>query len=64
MIDSLMSFDDTFKKPNISTLVSDFLTKGLGRESVRLELVYASMFYYLSAYDWQLDELRWLAQET
>ncbi len=30
MIDGLMSFDDTFKEPNISTLVFDFLTKGLG----------------------------------
>jgi len=42
MIDGLMSFDDTFKEPNISTLVFDFLTRGRGRKSVRLEVVYAS----------------------
>ncbi len=39
---------NTFKEPNISTLVFDFLTKGRGRESVRLELVYVSMFRSLS----------------
>ncbi len=42
MVDSLMSFDDSLKESNISTLVFDFLTKDRGRESVLLGLMYAS----------------------
>jgi len=51
MSDNLMSFDDSLKKLNVSTIVFDFLTKGLDRESVRLEVVYASTFRSLPAKD-------------
>lgn len=47
MVDSLMSFDDSLKESNISTLAFDFLTKGRGRESVLLELMYALTFQSL-----------------
>jgi len=51
MIDSLMSFDDTLKESNISTLVFEFPRRAQA-ENLSPELMYSSMFRSLPANGW------------